>query len=101
MTDHRTIEHKTMTPEALFHRAIKTHLNKRQQGLVMGAYRDVQLIAQPKGKVQVSLEPLLQLLRALHGAPHLIRELQATLSPSELFPANPINVLVKELEAGL
>lgn len=101
MPDHRNIGHKTMTPEALFHRAIKTHLNKRQQGLVMGAYRDVQLVAQPNGKVQVSLEPLLQLLKALHGPPHLIRELQATLSPAALFTDNPINVLMKELEDGL
>ena len=33
MTDLRKIEHKNMTPEALFHRAIKTHLNKRQHSV--------------------------------------------------------------------
>lgn len=55
MDDHRNIEHKTMTPEALFHRAIKAHLNKRQQGLVMGAYRQVQAIIE--ARVQSAAPP--------------------------------------------
>lgn len=33
-------EPKTLTAEAVFHRAIKQHLNKRQQGLVMCHFRE-------------------------------------------------------------
>lgn len=53
------------------------------------------------GKLQVSAEPLRALLNALLGAPHLIRELQATREPVELFADNPINVLVAEYRAAL
>lgn len=50
----------------------------------------------PEGKLLVSAEPLRKVLNALVGAPHYIRELQATRSPAELFSDNPINVLIAE-----
>lgn len=39
-------EPKTNTVEAVFHRAIKQHLNKRQQGLVMGHFREAMVSVQ-------------------------------------------------------
>lgn len=50
-------------------------------------------------KLVVSTEPLRQVLNALVNAPHLIRELQATREPAELFGDNPINVLIAEFNA--
>ena len=52
-----------------------------------------------QGKIIVSTEPLRQVLHALIGAPHLIRELQVTREPASLFKDNPINVLVAEFNA--
>ena len=49
----------------------------------------------PVGIVQVSREALHSVLTALIGAPHLIRELQATRLPEELFQDNPINTLIR------
>lgn len=52
-----------------------------------------------KNKVTVTRSVLKQLLTALIGSPHLIRELQATMHPHSLFPDNPINVLIDEFAA--
>lgn len=41
-------EQKGQSPETIFHRAIKGHLNKRQQGLVMSAYRQVQALIEAR-----------------------------------------------------
>jgi hypothetical protein len=45
-------------------------------------------------KVSVSRDALRQVLQALIGPPHHIRELQVTIGP--LFQDNPITVLVNE-----
>lgn len=42
----------------------------------------------------VSTEALRAVLTALLGEPYQIRELQVTKDPIELFPNNPINVLI-------
>lgn len=34
------IKYDPTSPEAVFHKTIKGHLTKRQQGLVMGAFRE-------------------------------------------------------------
>lgn len=52
-------------------------------------------------KVTVSAEPLRQILQALIGPDHHVRELQYTRNPPEVFPNNPINVLVKEYNAAV
>lgn len=44
-------------------------------------------------KIEVSVAALFQVLEALNGPPHLIRELQATRGP--MFD-NPIDTLIKE-----
>jgi hypothetical protein len=46
-------------------------------------------------KIEVSLEPLVRLLGAVSGPPHLIRELQATRGPL-VGDDNPINILIDE-----
>lgn len=46
-------------------------------------------------KVSVSAEALREVLVALSGPPHLVRELQV-LANSALFPDSPINVLLRE-----
>ena len=53
-----------------------------------------------EGKVAVTGEALRTVLNALVNAPHLIRELQVTREPVELFADNPINVLIAEYEAA-
>ncbi|MDI1362537.1 hypothetical protein [Methylotenera sp.] len=55
---------------------------------------DLELLAN-SGKVLVSALALRSILVALVGAPHHIRELQVTMNP-DLFPDNPISVLVRE-----
>lgn len=57
-------------------------------------------VVMPEGKLLVSAEPLRKVLFALLGAPHHIRELQATRTPTDLFADNPINVLIAELNAA-
>lgn len=47
-------------------------------------------------RITVDGKALRQVLEALIGPGHFIRELQALRSPEELFPDNPINVLIKE-----
>ncbi len=54
----------------------------------------------PEGKISVSAEPLRQVLQALVGAPHMVRELQATREPVTLFADNPINALIAEFNAA-
>lgn len=52
--------------------------------------------------ITVSADALLQLLRAITGPGHLIRELQATRSISKLTGTeNPINVLIAECQAAI
>ena len=53
----------------------------------------------PEGFVLADKNALRQVLQALVGAPHLIREIQVTRSPKELFADNPINVLIANYEA--
>lgn len=65
-----------------------------------GMQMDLDELATQPGKIPVSIEPLRQVLNALVNAPHLIRELQATREPVELFADNPINVLVAEFNAA-
>lgn len=51
----------------------------------------------PSDKVTVSAKALYELLSALvTGEGHRVRELQATMMPPEIFPDNPIMVLVRE-----
>lgn len=52
-------------------------------------------------KITVSAEPLRQILQALIGPDHYIRELQYTKDPVEAFPNNPINILVKEYNSAV
>lgn len=49
-------------------------------------------------KVPVSAEALREVLVALNGPPHLVRELQVLRNP-ELFPDNPITTLTSEFNA--
>jgi hypothetical protein len=53
------------------------------------------------GKVAVDAKALHAVLSALIGPAHLIRELQATREPEELFADNPINVLIKQYNAAV
>lgn len=55
---------------------------------------------QTDGKITVTKEALRQVLAALVGPGHLIRELQLTREPMALFKDNPINVLVAEYNAA-
>ena len=48
-------------------------------------------------KVTVSTDALRQVLQALNGPGHYIRELQVTRD----FPGNPINTLIKEFNAAV
>ena len=51
----------------------------------------------PATHVTVSRDALKQVLNALANAPaHHIREMQATLRPADMFPDNPINILIAE-----
>ena len=57
-------------------------------------------VMEQTGKLLVSAAPLRKVLGALIGAPHMIRELQATREPVALFADNPINVLIAEFNAA-
>jgi len=46
--------------------------------------------------VSVDAEALRQLLSAIVGPPHYIREIQATMGHPEIFKSNPIDILVKQ-----
>ncbi|MGY8811458.1 MAG: hypothetical protein ACKVK5_10530 [Pseudomonadales bacterium] len=55
----------------------------------------------PATHVTVSRDALKQVLNALANAPaHHIREMQATLRPTDMFPGNPINILIAEFNAN-
>jgi len=47
-------------------------------------------------KIVVDRKALKQVLSALSGPPHLIRELQATRTPGIIGHDNPINILIEE-----
>jgi hypothetical protein len=49
-------------------------------------------------KVSVTASALREVLVALNGPPHLIRELQVLTNP-DLFPDNPITILTAEFNA--
>lgn len=51
--------------------------------------------------VTVDAKALRQVLQALIGPPHHVRELQATRTPESLFPENPINVLVDQYNSQM
>lgn len=51
-------------------------------------------------RVTVNARALHEVLTALVGGSYLIRELQATCEPKELFADNPINILVKEYNSA-
>jgi len=46
--------------------------------------------------IAVDALALREVLQALVGPPHLIRELQALMTPREAFPDNPINKLIDQ-----
>jgi len=51
--------------------------------------------------ITVDRAALRQVLQALVGPPHLIRELQATMLPVALFLDNPINILIGQFNAEI
>jgi len=51
---------------------------------------------QKTDKITVTRSALKEVLTCLISAPHLIRELQATRMPEQMFPDNPINVLLAD-----
>jgi len=52
-------------------------------------------------KVTVSAAALRDVLNALVGAPHLIRELQATRDKPPIMTGNPIDTLIAEFNAAV
>ncbi|MDV3443625.1 hypothetical protein R0G64_29860, partial [Pseudomonas otitidis] len=102
-------------PTGLAHRLLKAY-DHGDTGAIEAAIEDIRTmlaaaptppaseqqraVVMPEGKLLVSAEPLRKVLFALLGAPHHIRELQATRTPTDLFADNPINVLIAELNAA-
>lgn len=52
-------------------------------------------------KITVNTEALRQVLQALNGPDHYIRELQATRDRPPIFTGNPIDTLINEFNAAV